>query len=353
MQVATRLIQAMVTVAAVLLVESAALAQAIVPTNSAPNPYRAIENWAKLPEGRTWGSTNAVDIDLDGVSVWVAERCGSFAPPSMMKPGLPFACSDSPLPPILKFDASGKLVNSFGVGTLVLPHCIHIDGEGNVWVADGLGKDGKGHQVIKFSPDGKVLLTLGKAGIAGNGPDEFNAPSAVLVAPNGDIFVADGHGGNTNARIVKFDKHGKFIKTWGKKGSGPGEMDIPHALAMDSRGRLFLADRGNNRVQIFDQEGNYVDQWFQFSRPSGVFIDKNDIIYVADSESESVAKDHDGWKRGIRVGRVSDGVVTAFIPDPVEKATTTSAAEGVAADAQGNIYGAEVGPKRLMRYVKQ
>src|SRR5262245_31427042 len=136
MQVATRLIQAMVTVAAVLLVESAALAQAIVQTNSASNPYRAIENWAKLPEGRTWGSTNAVDIDRDGVSVWVAERCGSFAPPSMMKPGLPFACSDSPLPPILKFDASGNLVNSFGVGTLVLPHCIHIDGEGNVWVAD-------------------------------------------------------------------------------------------------------------------------------------------------------------------------------------------------------------------------
>jgi sugar lactone lactonase YvrE len=130
-------------------------------------------------------------------------------------------------------------------------------------------------------------------------------------------------------------------------------MDTPHALAMDSRGRLFLADRGNNRVQIFDQEGNYLDQWFQFSRPSGVFIDKNDIIYVADSESESVAKDHDGWKRGIRVGRVSDGIVTAFIPDPVENATTTSAAEGVAADAQGNIYGAEVGPKRLMRYAKQ
>jgi len=117
MRVATRLIQAMVTVAAVLLAESAALAQAIVPTNSAPNPYRAIENWARLPEGRTWGSTNSVDIDRDGVSVWVAERCGSFAPPSMMKPGLPFACLDSPLPPILKFDASGNLVKSFGVGT--------------------------------------------------------------------------------------------------------------------------------------------------------------------------------------------------------------------------------------------
>jgi sugar lactone lactonase YvrE len=121
---------------------------------------------------------------------------------------------------------------------------------------------------------------------------------------------------------------------------------------MDSRGRLFVADRQNNRIQIFDQEGNYRHQWFQFSRPSGIFIDQNDTIYVADSESGSVAKNHDGWKRGIRVGRVSDGVVTAFIPDPVEKATGTSAAEGVAADVDGNIYGAEVGAKRVMKYIK-
>src|SRR5215471_2089138 len=330
-----------------------AIAETGTPTNSAPNPYRTIDNWAKLPEGRTWGSTSGVDIDPDGTSVWVADRCGTFAPLSQFKPGEPFACDGSSLDPILKFDAAGTLVKSFGAGLFLLPHGLHVDRAGNVWVTDGLGRPGKGHQVFKFSPDGKVLMTLGKAGVPGSGPDELNAPSAVYVAPNGTIFVADGHGGNTNARIMKFDKHGKFIKTWGKKGSGPGEMDIPHALAMDSRGRLFLADRGNNRVQIFDQEGNYVDQWFQFSRPSGVFIDKNDIIYVADSESESVAKDHAGWKRGIRVGRVSDGVVTAFIPDPVEKPTTTSAAEGVAADAQGNIYGAEVGPKRLMRYVKQ
>ena len=143
---------------------------------------------------------------------------------------------------------------------------------------------GKGHQVFKFSPDGKVLMTLGKAGVAGNGPDEFNAPSAVLVAPNGDIFVADGHGRETNARIVKFSKDGKFIKTWGKKGSAPGEFDIPHALAIDSQGRLFVGDRQNNRIQIFDQDGKFLDQWTQFSRPSGIFIDKHDVIYVADSE---------------------------------------------------------------------
>ncbi len=322
------------------------------PINSAPNPYRSVENWAQMPQGRNWGSTSGVDVDRDGTSIWVAERCGAFAPPSQMKPGVPFACDGSNLAPILKFDASGKLVKSFGEGMFLFPHGIHIDPDGNVWLTDGLGKDGKGQQVFKFSPDGKVLMTLGKAGVAGNGPDEFNAPSAVLVAPNGDIFVADGHGRETNARIVKFSKDGKFIKTWGKKGSAPGELDIPHALAMDSQGRLFVADRQNNRIQIFDQDGKFLDQWMQFSRPSGLYIDKHDVIYVSDSESESVSKNHDGWKRGIRVGSAKDGKVTAFIPDPVEHASGTSDAEGVAADAAGNIYGAEVGPKRLMKYVK-
>jgi sugar lactone lactonase YvrE len=326
--------------------------QAGAPSNALPNPYRSIENWGQLPPGRTWGSTSAVDIDPDGTSVWVAERCGAFAPPNRMKPGVPFACDGSSLAPVLKFDSVGKLVKSFGEGLFIFPHGIHVDRDGNVWVTDGLGKDGKGHQVFKFSPDGKILMTLGKAGIAGSGPDEFNAPSAVVVAPSGDIFVADGHGGNTNARIVKFSKDGTFIKTWGKKGSAPGDLDIPHAIAMDSQGRLFVGDRQNNRIQIFDQDGKFLDQWAQFSRPSGIYIDKNDVIYVADSESESVSKNHDGWKRGIRVGSAKDGTVTAFIPDPVEKTTGTSAAEGVAADAMGNIFGAEVGPKRLMKYVK-
>jgi streptogramin lyase len=314
--------------------------QTITPTNSLPDPYRSVENWAKMPQGRTWGSTAGVWIDPDGASVWVAERCGANS------------CLGSNLDPVLKFDASGKLVKAFGAGMFVFPHGISVDREGNVWVTDAQGKDGKGHQVFKFSPDGKVLLALGKAGTSGDGHDTFNAPSSVLVAPNGDIFVGDGHGGNTNARIVKFDKDGKFINTWGKKGSGPGEFDTPHALAMDSRGRLFVGDRNNNRIQIFDQNGNYIDQWGQFSRPSGVYIDRNDIIYVADSESESVSKNHDGWKRGIRVGRASDGSLVALIPDPVEKATGSSAAEGVAVDAMGNIYGAEVGPKRLMKYVR-
>jgi len=317
-----------------------ATAQPAAPVNAAPNPYRSVENWARMPEGRTCGASAGVYVDPTGTSVWVAERCGANT------------CVGSDLPPILRFDMSGRLLKAFGAGMFVFPHGIFVDQEGNVWVTDGQGKDGKGHQVFKFSPEGKVLLALGKPGVAGDGSDEFNAPSAVLVAPNGDIFVGDGHGGNTNSRIVKFTKDGKFIKTWGRKGAAPGDIDIPHALAMDSRGRLFLGDRQNNLIQIFDQNGTFLDQWFQFSRPSGIFIDKNDIIYVADSESESVSKNHDGWKRGMRIGKVSDGSVTAFIPDPAEKATGSSAAEGVAADPAGNIYGAEVGPKRLMKYVK-
>ncbi len=307
--------------------------------NSQPNPYRTVENWAKLPEGRSWGSTAAVDVDSRG-HIWVAERCGANS------------CAGKTDNPILEFDSSGKLLRSFGGGMFVFPHGICVDKGDNIWVTDGQGKDGKGHQVFKFTRDGKVLMTLGKAGVAGDGPDTFNAPSDVIVAPNGDIFVADGHGGNTNARILKFTQDGKLIKTWGKKGSAHGEFSTPHALAFDSKGRLFVGDRGNNRIQIFDQDGNFLDEWTQFSRPSGIFIDKNDVMYVADSESND--RSHPGWKRGMRVGSAKDGSVTAFIPDPADPTPpSTSAAEGVAADSKGVIYGAEVGPKALKKYVKK
>lgn len=318
------------------------------PVNDPPNPYQTVEGWAKMPEGRTWGATSAVDIAPDGKSIWVAERCGGNS------------CAGSNLPAVLKFDETGKLIKSFGAGMFIFPHGIHVDLQGNVWVTDGVppgpanpATAGKGHIVVKFSPEGKVLLTLGKAGVPGDGPDTFNQPSDVITAPNGDIFVADGHGGNTNARIVKFDKNGKFIKTWGKKGTAPGEFDTPHSLAMDSKGRLFVADRNNNRLQIFDQDGKFLDEWKQFSRISGLYI-RNDMLYAADSESNAAR--HAGWKRGIRIGSVKDGKVTAFIPDPEPNPdrAATSAAEGVAVDAKGNLYGAEVGPPRaLKRYVKK
>jgi sugar lactone lactonase YvrE len=294
-----------------------------------------------MPQGRFWGASAGVDIDPDGKSVWAIDRCGQNS------------CAGSKVDPILKFDASGKLVKSFGGGMFVFPHGIGVDREGNVWVTDGQGRDGMGHQVIKFSPDGKELMRLGKAGVAGAGHDTFNMPSDVLVAPNGDIFVADGHGGTSNNRIVKFDKTGEYLKEWGVKGTGPGQFDIPHALALDSQGRLFVGNRNNNRIDIFTQDGAFVASWPQFSRPSGIYIDANDVIYVTDSESESVSKNHDGWKRGIRIGSAKTGAVQYFIPDPIDRSDTTSAAEGIAVDKDGIIYGAEVGPRTVMRYVRK
>jgi hypothetical protein len=322
-----------------------ALAQAGAAPNSQPNPYRTIENWAKMPEGRTWGSTGGVAVDASG-NIWVAERCGQNS------------CKGRPEAPVLEFDPSGKLLTSFGAGMFIFPHGITVDHDGNVWVTDVRGADGKGQQVFKFSPEGKVLMALGTAGVAGDGPNQFSQPSAVAIAPNGDIFVADGHGDkDSNARIVKFTKDGKFIKTWGKKGTGPGEFDMPHGVAFDSKGRLFVADRGNDRIQIFDQDGNFLDQWKQFSRPSGVYIDHNDVIYVSDSESrEKVGYGHHpGWKRGIRVGSAKDGTVVAFIPDTFAdpESVATSGSEGISADAHGVIYGAEVGQKDLKKYVRQ
>jgi sugar lactone lactonase YvrE len=303
-----------------------------------PNPYRTIENWAKLPEGRTWGSTSSVDLDRAG-NIWVADRCGVNS------------CADKTEAPVMQFDSSGKLLKAWGSGMFIFPHDLVVDRDGNIWIVDG-----KGQQVFQFSPEGKVLMTLGKAGVAGDENDTFNQPSAVAIAPNGDIFVADGHGGATNARIVKFSKDGKFIKTWGKKGTAPGEFDTPHTLAFDSKGRLFVGDRANNRIQIFTQDGEFLEQWTQFSRPSAIYIDRNDVLYVSDSESREREGygHHPGWKRGIRVGSAKDGQVTAFIPDTfaTPENSATSGSEGLAVDAKGVIYGAEVQQKDLKKYVK-
>jgi len=283
----------------------AAVLVAMVPlpgtgTYAQENPYRIEEGWGTLPGGRKWGGTIGVDIDRDG-NIWVFERCGGTS------------CTGSSLAPIIKLDPSGKVLKMFGEGMFNQPHGFHVDRDGNVWASDATGKNGKGHQVFKFSPDGKVLMTLGKAGVAGDGPVTFNRPSDVVTAPSGDIFVADGHGG-ANARIVKFSKDEKFIKAWGRKGSGPGEFDTPHAIAIDSQGRIFVCNRSNKRIQIFDQEGNFIAEWKQFGRPSGVFIDRNDTIYVADSQSN--AKNNPGVRPGIHIGSARDGKITAFCLGP-------------------------------------
>jgi hypothetical protein len=196
------------------------------PSIDLPDPYGAATVFGQLPAGRTWGGTTTVAVDRDGKSIWVFERCGGES------------CADSKLPPILHFDPAGKLLASFGAGMFVFPHGIAVDPDGNIWVADADGKNGKGQQVVKFSPSGKVLMKLGKAGMPGDAPGYFNRPTGVAIARNGDVFVSDGHGGDSNARVVKFSKSGAFLTAWGTKGSGPGQFDVPHAIAVDSHERV-------------------------------------------------------------------------------------------------------------------
>jgi hypothetical protein len=315
--------------------------------NHALNPYRTVEGvWGQLPEGRTWGSTSAVYPAADGMNIWVGERCGANIGACMRNPDLD---------PIMLFSPSGELLRSFGAGMIVWPHGLHVDPDGNVWVADAQGDGDKGHQVHKFSPEGELLMSLGQAGVAGGGENAFNQPSDMLVAPDGSIFVVDGHQSNGNNRVVKFDASGDYLMEWGGTGKENGQFRDPHALAMDSQGRLFVGDRANSRVQIFTQDGEHLATWTQFGRPSGLFIDQNDILYSADSEStNSGGMSNMGFVRGIRAGSVTDGLVTAFIPDPEWQLGVrgTTAAEGVAVDALGNVYGAEVGPAMMRKHVR-
>jgi sugar lactone lactonase YvrE len=305
---------------------------ALTNVSAQDNPYKAAPGWPQLPANIKLGGVISVEPDAKG-DIWVFHRNQ---------------------PPILEFNQAGVLIKSFGTDMFVQPHGMTIDRDGNVWVTDSQTKDGKGGQVFKFSPDGKVLMTLGKAGVAEETNQSFAGPSDVVVASNGDIFVTDGHAANANGRVVKFSKDGTFIKSWGTThGSGPGEMNQPHSIAVDSRGRLFVADRSNSRIDIFDENGKLLDTWKQFGRPSGVFIDKKDTIYVVDSQSN--ATQNPGFTRGIRIGSAKDGKVTAFIPDtlPDPDKNNNAGAEGIGADASGNIYAGEVTTMALKKYVRK
>ena len=346
-----------------------------------PNPYRPVKgladggglmvpggDWARLPGGREMGPPASMHVDIDGESIWAFIRCDETNPVTVANGGrFGMDCLDTNgrmknIDTIYKFDAKGNVVKSFGAGMFIWPHGLHVDKEGNVWATDAATQDivaiaakagGKfGHQVIKFSPDGKVLMRLGEAGVPGSDEQHFISPSSVAVAANGDIFVADGHGVNENNRVVKFSKDGKFIKAWGKTGYAPGEFRTLHGIAIDSRGRVFIADRGNNRIQIFDQEGKHLSTWLQFGTPSGIAFDDKDQIYVADSESDNVT--NPGFEQGIRIGDAKTGWVTAFILDNGgdPRTLTGSGAEFVTVDKYGSIFGGEPRPRMLRKYVK-
>ena len=317
----------------------------IAPLNDLPNPYTSVDNWVALPDGREWGSTAGVDIDPDGEHLWAIDRCGANS------------CAGSDLDPILKIDQEGVVVTSFGGGMILFPHGIHVDDEGNVWVTDGQGPNpenpataGKGHVVLKFSPDGDLLLTLGEPGVAGNGTDaRLNAPCDIVVGPDGFIYVSDGHSGGgpdapleTVARIVVYDSDGNYVRQFGRFGSAAGELRVPHAVDIDAHGRLVVGDRGNNRLQIFELDGTYIAEMRQFGRPSGIYITDDNTIYVADSESQFENSNNPGWITGIRVGNLDTGIADYHILGEVEAYPTGSNPEGVAVDADGNVYGAVV-----------
>ena len=347
----------------------------------ASNPYRPVRGladgggpsipggeWARLPGGREMGPPASVHVDNDGESIWAFIRCDETSPVPFARGGrfgVDCMNADGTLKPhdtIYKFDAKGNVVRSFGAQMFVWPHGLHIDREGNVWATDAgsiaatkiAAKAGvrAGHVVRKFSPDGKLLMTLGEPGVPGNDDNHFDAPAGVVTAPNGDIFIADGHGSNN--RIVKFSKDGKFIKSWGKTGYAPGEFRVPHCINMDKRGRLFVCDRSNARIQIFDQDGKYLARWTQFGMPSGIAFSVNDedLIYVFDSESDH--RDNPGFEQGIRVGDAQNGWVRYFILDQGGNPNvgTGSGPEFGTADKFGNIFAGEPRPRVLRKYVK-
>ena len=325
-----------------------------------PNPAPMVTaNWGKLPEGRMWGSSAGIEIDPTDGNIWAYERCGAGA-----LQGGEVSCDSNLVDPIFKFDRNtGEVLANFGKGLMMTPHGIHVDAQGNVWVTDFAGNPAgtKGHQVHKFSPTGELLLSLGTAGKAGSDPNQFNQPNDVITAPDGSIFVSDGHSGQgmttdeamqkglasgATARIIKFSPDGTRLMEWGKIGVRHGEFRTPHAMAFDSKGRLWVVDRGNHRLEIFDQQGTYLESRYMYGRISGIFI-KDDMVYAIDSESSPT--NHVGWRNGIRIGHIDEDRITAFIP-PFEREDRVyqgAAGEGVAVDADGNVYAAE-GPNSLM-----
>ena len=313
------------------------------------NPYQVIYHWGVLPDGRPMGVVTGVHPDPDGKHIWVLERCSENQ------------CAGSDLHPLHKLDMEGNTVQSIGAGLFAWPHGFDMDAEGNIWITEGAPagdprgepgfERGMGHQVIKINQNGEVLMRLGEAGVAGVDADHFNGPAAVLIAPNGEIWVADGHRGGNN-RIMKFSANGELLL---QLGGGVEDTSLessrfndPHDMKMDSQGRLFVADRGNNRIQIFNQNGELLDIWTQYGRPSGIWIDANDKIFVADGMSGE--QWNRGWERGIRIGDAKTGYVTEFIPD--YEIVNGSGIEFLASDDAGNIYAGQVGRQRFEKYVR-
>ncbi len=333
---------------------------AVPPVNDGPNPYTVIRDWAQLTiEQRPWGGSNGVDLDRDGKTVWATDRCS---------PGTTPGCVGSTGNPVHHFDESGREIKSFGAGMFVWPHGIHVDREGNIWVTDAAvpraedltrwpNEARKGSVVVKFNPEGRVLMTIGTPGVHGDPPNALTDPTDVVTDPaNGDVYIAESHTDVSSptliGRISVFDRNGKFLRAIGKTGTGPGEFRTPHAIDFDSQGRLIVADRHNHRVQILTKAGAPISELDAFGRVSGLVVGPGDLLYTTDSESTE--RVHPGWRKGIRIGALADGKVTQFVPPHVTDAFPDGVmGEGIAIDAAGNVFSAETQVRGVVKYVRK
>jgi DNA-binding beta-propeller fold protein YncE len=339
-----------------------AQADAPVARPTLPNPYRLDPGWPTLPasmkgpNGRKWGEVIRVHV-APGGNIWVFHRCFND------RPNGDATCLNrgEANPPVLEFNPAGQLLRSFGAGLFAEPHGFTVDRDGNLWATDTDDDPATpkiGQTVLKISPAGRVLMTIGTPGEGGTGPETFDQPAGVAIAPNGDIFVADGHSGNKSGsgRILKYSPDGRFIKTWGQRGTERGNFRDPHDLYVGgSKGYVYVADRQNNRIQVFDQEGSFVAEWRQFGQPSSVFVDSRDNLYVGATFQQGRESPTGPNNRAIVVGDAITGELRYLIPDPgdLSKMTDTgTSASGIAVDAAGNIYAADVGFNNLRKYVR-
>jgi hypothetical protein len=348
---------------------AAAQAQNVCP-NDAPTPYVPIKGWGA--QSRPWGPTNTIAPDANG-NIWVIDRCGSDSRCTGDHAGIN---------PIWELAPDGHVLKNFGAGLFVMPHSLTFDKNGDMWITDAEVMDGKGGQVIKMNTDGKVLMRLGKPGYLGAAPDEFNSPNDVAIAPNGDLFIAEGHSNSANQRIDVYSPDGKFKRGFGKIGAGPENFMVVHALRFDKEGRLYVADRNNKRVDVYKQDGTLIEALYQFGAPSGLWMDGNDNLYVTGVKPEDgpgkiipvggVFFAGDGPRAGggqggggqrggrppapcgdagpgIRMANVKNGVgdVQLLVKLPQQQ-------EGVAVDGKGDIYGAQPDlPGAVFKYTRK
>jgi streptogramin lyase len=243
-------------------------------------PYIAVPESFHLPPGANFGGTSGVAFNSKG-NIFVLHR--------------------GPMP-LMEFDADGNFIRGFGDGLFDRPHGLRIDAQDNIWATDVAM-----NLVYKFNPSGRIEMVLGVKGRTGDWHPGghlrlFHEPNEAVVGPTGDIFVLEGHGKGPS-RVVKFDGGGNFIKTWGGKGAGPGEFDLPHSLVFDSQGLLYIADRNNARIQVFDADGTYIRESRHPGTPCGLFMGDDQHIWLAHGHTGQIMKlDLDGQVVGMMAG---------------------------------------------------